>query len=296
MEKPRNKISDPIPPYDKGMEDLVFSQMTQENPSLNSIAESRVRGLIEASLSAIRNLEEIGRRDLHDFSISPDIAEKIGAVWVISGAGTYDEPFKKDPYQGIWWARYMDRARINYGTRILRKITETKEDKRHNGSISTVEERKHDLRQAILEDGPIVIYNGSGPENDTVRDVLTREGVIIPAEICYIQKEPTANTVVAIKSLHLPEILKKEIKGKEVAIVAHGPQLQRIAHIMGKYYPFGEDTQVRFFPIPTPPGGEVEYAIKEARGIVYYALVKNEAAENPHPYLLNTAFKRQSNS
>ena len=268
--------------------DAVYESATGEHEALKQFPRGEIKQLIGNVLQEIELLEEIAERDYRELRIADEVAKKIEALWVLSGPGTYDDPVKEDRYKNYPWARGMDRARLNYAARIARRVAEARSGEAFNkGGLSSLKERKELTKQAISESGPYIIYNGRPDENEVVRDVLTREGIIIPKEKVMVIGEDIDKSVDQVKTIRLPEDFS--IEHDELAIISHAPQLARIVRMINRYKPFPEGTKIRLLPVPTPEGGKAEYALMETRGILYYTFLSpdRDTTKEPFPYSVN---------
>ena len=270
--------------------DRAYATALGQHESYASISEEELKGFIKEILLEIDSLETVAERDrVPSRSLPPEFARDIGAVWTFSGPGTYDHPVKNDRYKNYPWAAGMDRARLNYTDQIARFIAESNTGVSLKGPLSSLAERKEKTKEAIRAAGPTIIYNGTKVENDTVKDVLTREGIIIPAERVSTIREGIDTTVDQIKGFVLPEhALEVE---KMLALVSHAPHLSRIVRILNRYKPLPEGTKVILLPLPTPAEGKEEYARMETVGILYYMYLSktHDATRDSYPYTVHSA-------
>lgn len=256
----------------------ILTDAYEENPPLERIGKPKLTTLISLTLDEINELEEAA---LHpNLPKTADEASRIKAIWVFSGPGTYDQPFKNDRYKDKPWARFMDRIRLNRAAWLMRKLTEE-----ILGNTLDGIRNPEIVRQAFLENGPFLIYNGRHDENDAVRDVLTRPGIVIPKEKVHFIDARIDNTFDQVKTFSLPPGLTLK-SGENIALVSHAPHLMRLLHIINKVKPFLEGAKVQLFPIASPSDGRQEYAEMEIRGLLYATFISGEAEETPCPYLL----------
>ena len=257
-----------------------YDYATGRNEALKSIARSELELFIDEAIKEIDLLEQVAEHDQGKFDLPREIAENIGTVWVFSGPGSYFEPKKEDRYKNYPWANWMDRKRLNHATRLIREITERLSGQNFKAPLSEIISAKRKIKEAILNYGPRVIYNGTPIENETVAKVLSEEGVIIPTEKVDIIEQDIKNTLDQITTI-LPEKFEKE---KEIALVSHAPHLMRILRIINKYQPFPKGTKIRLFPLSTPMEGREEYAKMEISGALYYTYITQNATKQPYPY------------
>jgi hypothetical protein len=270
--------------------EAVYESALAEHPEYADFSADRLFEIIERSLGRIAIFEEEARKPL---TISPEVAEKIGAVRIHSGVGNYDMPIKEDDNPRLIksWARWADRRRIDHAVRIARKVAEVRSG--YKLAAHPTKDKytmREETRELIREFGPYVIYSGYPSETNKAEEVLDRPDTIIPREKAIIVHGNPKNTVDGSKMM-AKEFPSESLKdGKQAVIVTHAPHLERVLHIMSKhpYLPAGSIPYVA--PVATSPEGQAESALMETRGILYYTLLKDEAGEEPHPYqLLNGA-------
>ncbi|MEK7143825.1 MAG: hypothetical protein AAB820_00640, partial [Patescibacteria group bacterium] len=154
---------------------------------------------------------------------------------------------------------------------------------------SAIKETKQLTKKAILESGPYIIYNGTIEENENVKEILNREGIIMPPEKVMVIEEPIEKTVDQVKTFKLPE--GAYMIGKEIAVVSHAPHLSRIIRMVNRYKPFPPDVKMKLFPLATPKEGKEEYIQKEISGLLYYIYVSDDhdAVKEPYSYEINVS-------
>jgi len=263
----------------------IYAAALEQHTQFKQIPEQDIKEVIGTALEEIEKLERAGNLSDALTALTLEVAESISALWVFSGPGSYDEPAKEDRYKNYPWARGMDRARLSYGALLSRKISEKLSSEILKGSISKVSARIQKARELIAEHGPTIIYNGTELENSVARDVLTREGIIIPPEKAIIAGEGIDNTVDQIKDFKFPEELHQS--GGEIGIVSHAPHIMRIIHILSQYQTLPKDMTVRLFPMATPQGGKEEYADNEIKGLLYYVFLAKKAQPTAYPALIH---------
>lgn len=259
-----------------------YDYATKRNEVLKNVPESQVKLFIGELIKEIDLLEEVAERDKGKLDLPDDIAKKIGAIWEVSGVGTYFEPQGEGSrYKDYPWSDWMDRARLNYTAMLIRKITEKASGQDFKAPLSEIALAKKRTKEAISKYGPYVIYNGGQLQDEAVLKILAQEGTIIPKEKAEVIGGNIDNTINQMKTFKLPDGFEK---GKEIAIVAHAPQLVRILRMINRYKPFPEGTKIRLFPVPTPAEGKEQYAKMEVSGTLYYTLITKDATEEPYPY------------
>ncbi len=268
-----------------------YDYATKRNEVLKNIPESEVKSFINEAVKEIDLLEETAERDKRKFDLPNEIAKNIGAIWIFSSSGTYFEPKKEDRYKNYPWADWMDRTRLNHAIKLARKITEKVSGQDFKAPLSEIVLTKRKTKEAILNYGPYIVYNGAPLENEAVARALTQEGTIIPKEKVDIIEKDIKNTIEQITTFKLPD---KFEKGKEIALVAHAPHLIRIVRMINKYKPFPEGTKTRLFPVPTPTEGKEEYAKMEVSGTLYYTHITKDATKEPYPYEISYPLPKEN--
>lgn len=262
----------------------LYGQAIMEYPEYLKFPQEDITKLISNTINKITDLEDIGKEDANGIETDINILKNIGAVWIFSGPGTYDNPTKDDKYNKFEWAKGMDRKRLNHGALLARKITEAKCGQHLSGSMVEINQRKQQTKQMIRYYGPKIIYNGTQLENDTVINVLSREGVVIPRENVNTIYGNIKTTLDQVKTFKLPVKLNTN---EELAIVSHAPHLVRIMHMVNKYKPFPGGTKVRLFPIPTIESGKNEYMYMEILGLLRYVYLDKKSTYEGYPYKLS---------
>lgn len=260
------------------LESEILKDALQENPSLAKVEEPKVKSLIRGTLLEIDHLEQAAKQP--NLPKTSDQARKIKVIWCFSGPGTYDLPFKEDRYKDKPWARFMDRRRLNYSAWLMKRITEITLGR----SLDGIKDPQG-MKAAIYGFGPYLIYNGTADENETVRNVLTRQGVAISKEKVHIIDAGIDRTFDQIRSFSLPPGLELT-DGDKIALVSHSPHLIRILHMLNKVKSLPQSAKVQVFPIIAPTEGQQEYAQMEVRGLLYSAFISGEAEQTVYPYLL----------
>ncbi len=277
--------------------DEVYQSAIGEHPEFVEHGEDVLKGIIFGALERIDQLEEEARMPL---TISPETAENVETIWIFSGTGSYDERFKPEDnprLQVTPWLGGMDRARLSHGARIARKIAEVRSGQADvtRGPLGDFESRIERTRKLIAEFGPTIVYNGYLVETRNAEDVLGRDGLIIPAEKAKILHADLKFTSDQFTNFEYADTPGAKIK--DVVIVSHAPHLGgRITNIAKKYDPFTEGSVPYLSPVPTPVEGRREFAMMEARGLLWYIYGKGDAAGAPHTYRLLTQPGLGSNS
>ena len=242
------------------IEDKIYRLALEEHPEFKEIPVSELKSVIQTALLEIVELENAAdlQKDLAD--LTPEVVEKIKALWVFSGPGTYNDVFIADRYKDYSWTRGMDHDRVAYAEWLYCNIMK------------------------INKNDPTVIYNGSDQQNAVLREVVRRGEIKIPNEKMLIIGENIQNTVDQIRTFILPKSLHKS--EHEIGLVSHAPHLMRIAHTLNHFEIIPKDMTVRLFPIATVEDGKEEYAISEIKGLLYYIFLGKNAKSIAYPYII----------
>ncbi len=260
----------------------IYEDALAEHHEFGKIKKEKILTIIAGELERIALFETVAERDAKQgFTIDAETADKIGVIWVFSGPGTYEKPFKNsDKFRKYPWAAWMDKIRLNHAALLAKKIAEVR-----SGTTSSQDPAK--TRKMIADYGPYIVYNGFLEENSAFERMLEHGGAILPAEKVKIIHANLETTVDQIKTFELPE--DPSVSNKEVALVSHAPHLDRILHMLPKYNVLGKGSTPFLFPVPTPQTGEEQFAAMEVRGLLYRMFITKDATEKPHPYFLISA-------
>ena len=252
----------------------------KRNPELATIPKNDLGEKISDFLQVIDSFEAFGEESKHHLQVSSEIAKEIGVIWDFSGPGTYGEPFKEDRYKQFPWAKRLDRKRLNHTAMLERAIIEAKgeNDPLEPRTLGNIALRKMRLKDAIREKGPYIFYNGTSYENEVVRDVVLRKGMIIPKEKVIVAAEEVYNTIEQVTSFKLPDRIGM---GGAIALVSSAPHLARIITLINHFKPFPDNTTVHLFPVPTPEEGKVQYSEMEISGLLTYTFIQGIAKLEP---------------
>lgn len=263
----------------------LYTQAIAEHLEYLTFSQTEIKDLISNTVEEIAHLERIGEKDKAQIESPVAVLKNIAVVWIISGPGTYDLPSKDDKYNNFPWARGMDRARLNHGAMLARRIAESRSGQKFDGPLGDVALRKRMMKETIENYGPEMVYNGTQLENDTVLDVLSREGTVIPEGKVHIIRGNIKTTLDQVKTFKLPVELNEN---EELAIISHAPHLVRIMNMINKNPPFPTRTKVRLFPVPTLVSGRTKYAEMETLGLLRYVYLDNESTVKRYPYLVSS--------
>jgi hypothetical protein len=275
----------------------VLDSLLAQSKDFETLGIEKLKEIISVELARIDEFENVALLEQHNrFHISKETADTIGAIWILSGPGSYDEPFKPNDNPKLRedkpWLGWMDRDRILRGVGLARKIAEMRSGMpQDRSSATTIAEKKEHTKELISDLGPYIIYYGYEVENQKAREVIARDGMIIPPERLIIidrtpEGEPLKVTSDQVRSFTLPD--DPAIKGKEVAIVSHGTHLNRAFHMLNLYKPLPEGSKPYAVPVATPAEGREAFAKMEIAGLIRYSRIepkeKRTAAEEPYPY------------
>lgn len=265
----------------------VYEKLMSQQPELKEIPEESAKNFISQLTGEINLLEELGERSKRTIDLSDEEGKKIAALWVFSGSGAYDGRIPQEgSYVKYPWTWSLDRERLNYAARIIRRIAEISSGESvGKTTLGNIKKQKEETRSKISDHGPYLIYNGTDIQNAVARDFLEKGESIIPEERVKILGNGLKNTLDQIKTFHLPEGIN--IKGKEIAIISHAPHLARVLHMMKRYQSLPPEVKLRAFPLPTPKDIKEEYEEMEIRGLLYYTYLSkdHDSSETPFPYL-----------
>lgn len=274
----------------------AYNYACMRNSGLRDLPKDQLEQFIHELIREVAAFDHAAHQNSRGI-VPKYIAEKIGAIWVFSGPGTYENATKDDRYAQYPWARWMDRDRLAYAALIARKISEAKGVQDVTGrGLGTLAVHKAETKHLIALHGPQIIYNGTVLENASVRSVLEKEradgmrphtGVIIPSEKVMILPDPVRNTTEQVSTFCLPSDFTSS---QELVLVSHAPQLPRILRTLQRYRPFPAGTRIRLFPLPTPAAAGNEYFNIEVSGTLFYCLLDRDSdgqpiiAREPYPY------------
>lgn len=263
----------------------VYASAVQEHPEYGDLPIDYLHVLIGRTLTRINAFEVAGRQPLE---ISKEAAENIGTIWVHSGTGNYDTPFKPEDNTRLRvnsWMGGWDRARMSHAVHLARRIAEIRSGEViEPGPMSELPMRLEKTKDLIAEYGPTLFYSGYPAETQFAESLLDRAGMIIPKNKVHILHQELKHTPDAIKTFVYANAADQS---KEVAIVSHAPHLgARILHMMELYRPLTDGSVPYMAPVATPEAGRAKFALMETRGLLYYALLADPllAATEPHPY------------
>jgi hypothetical protein len=265
----------------------VYDRALKEHPSFTTFPQDEIRRLIRASIDEIAELQAVGEKDKPRFQVPAEVLQNVGAIWVFSGPGTYDQPTKDDSYAQYSWARWHDRERLNHAAMLARKVAEIKSGEGPvTGFEASLQEKIGKTREMIEQFGPEIVYNGTKLEDDTVESVLGRRGVIIPRDKVEIRRGDFRNTLDQIRDFELPPGFDSSL---ELALIAHAPQFLRITRMLNAAMedlkpPFPAGTKIRLFPVAIERSGLKEYSTMEVKGLLKYHYIDGVATVAPYPY------------
>jgi hypothetical protein len=264
----------------------VYDSALLQHPEYADMPAEYLQGIIGRALARIAVFEDAARPPLY---ISPETADAIGTIWVHSGTGNYDMPFKAgdnprlldNPWMGGW-----DRSRLGRAALLARKIAEVRSGTvLKPGPITELPARLQATKELIAAYGPTIVYSGYPTETAYAEKLVERDGIIMPKSKVMIIHGDLKTTADAVRTFEYPD--DSEAQSKEVAVVSHAPHLgARILHMMNYYHPLVQGSVPYMVPIATPAEGRREFALMETRGLLYYMLLAQQAAEEPHPYRL----------
>jgi hypothetical protein len=265
--------------------DEVYRGATKEHPEFLIKDPKRLKHVAAQALARIVELEFVARQPI---VINPETAEDIGTIWIFSGTGSYDAPFKPED-NPRWlespWMGGADRSRMMRATYLARIIAETRSGQPIPTGPKFGTKRVQATRELIAEFGPDIVYSGYPIENRNAEAVLKRPSTIIPPEKVTIIDGDLKVTADQVNTFRYPDGTGS--REKEVLMVSGATHLAaRIPHIINKYKPFVEGALPYVSPVRTPEVGRRQSALMEARGLLWYIYGAKLATEESYPYQL----------
>lgn len=236
--------------------EAIYNSAIQQHKEFLALDQVNIKKIIATALGEIQRLEAVAERDYRQDNLMTGSGARMSMLWVLSGSGSYYQPFKNDRYKNYPWSEWMDRLRFDYGVKLAKQTD------------------------------AFIFYNGNPEECSAVQAMLDSPDCVIDSEKVVVNDLAVDNTADQIRTFALPAGI--DLRGKDIGIVSHAPHLIRFMYMLERYRPFPDDTKVRLFPVPTPAAGKSEYATLEVRGILYYSLLSpdREAVVRPFPYLV----------
>jgi hypothetical protein len=252
---------------------------------LKPIDRNRLEPIIINALQEIKALDGLARQQLKlgEDVLPKEAADDVAMIWVPSGAGYIEQPFKDDPYRDKPYARSQGRQRLMHAARLVRKISERRSGEAPlRKSISKALADRALARMNIALYGPDIFFNGRLDENKDVINYLNQEDNIIPSNKVYVFHGDIKSTLDQVRSLKSEEFQKylASRPGKKIIIATHVPHAMRLLHMLEKYKPFSEGYEVFLYPLPIPEVEGDQYVIDEIKGLLYY-IAAGQAAETP---------------
>lgn len=138
--------------------------------------------------------------------------KNVGAVWVISGAGSYLRPIIDSPSDNIYkkykWYSGQDKKRLDYAAKWLAKF---------NNQYGY---------------SPTLVYNGTVDQDKDLLQAIKEGKIVFPAKI-FIPEGKIANTLDQVKNFSFPKGF--DPKKMKLAVFSHSAHLPRILRFMGKF-------------------------------------------------------------
>jgi hypothetical protein len=227
-----------------------------------------ITSFVDEAWKRMMHLEDAARHPKDHLPKTQEEAASIKVLWDISGAGTYFEPKKDDPYHDKSWAEWADKKRWKYTEGIYKYLTNMTGDKTT----------------------PQVIYNGRPDEIQAVSKAFGQGLIKIPQDNVHMIDDDNYQIGTAGQA-RSPQFKQALIdlglqSDDTIGIVVSGPQAVRLMHMVEQFKTFPEGVKARIFPLPTPGTGLTEYHEQEVKGLVYYTFFANppSAAKTPYPY------------
>lgn len=265
-----------VKPVDYRSPELIQKILTDSegaHPGMVNIDIARRTKLVTATLADIKRFEEFGR-----VRPSLETALSLKAIWDFSGLGTIKHPIDRDHpiYGRIDWVQGSDKTRLYYSAWLMRRVAQLRAEHAHDSEQT--------MAKVMERYSPFLIYNGSPVENQDLEEAVSEQHTI-PKDKIHVVWGDIKKTVDQFQNFSLPPDLIIE-KGDRIGIVAHAPHMARILRMLARFPVLPKQAIVQVFPLPTRVSGKQEYAEMEARGILYYVLLADQAAEEMYPHLL----------
>lgn len=187
----------------------------------------------------------------------------VGAVWVVSGGGSYFAPSTDSPsdraYAKNKWYPGQDKARLDYAKSWLDA-----------------------LARFLPSSKPILIYNGTKKQNEDLLKAIDTRKFKFPKSRLYLAPGEIARTLDQVKRFSLPPTFPKE--GIKLAVLSHSAHLPRILRFMKKFpKPF---KNIEIIPLSinvSDKAGQRQMKSLELNNLLGY-IARGEAASKPYPY------------
>ena len=138
--------------------------------------------------------------------------KNIGAVWVLSGGGSYLLPIVNSTSDRIYakknWYPGQDKARLDYAKACIDAL-------------------------ASLSPLPVLIYNGTKRQNADLRKAIDRGLFKLPKSRLYIVPGEITRTLDQVTKFSFPPSFN--VKKMKLAVLSHSAHLPRILRFMRKY-------------------------------------------------------------
>jgi RimJ/RimL family protein N-acetyltransferase len=183
----------------------------------------------------------------------------VGALWVISGAGSYfkkltssssDKIYKKHP-----WYPGQDRDRLEYAKKWLDAY-----------------------RKVYPGLNPALIYNGTKEQNTDLAEAISSGKFRLKGPL-FISPGKIVRTLDQIKQFSFNPEFKK---GQKLAVLSHSAHIPRILRFMDKFKQRFKSVEVIAVSISLEPKDEREMAKIEKRTLLGY-IKRDEASQNIYP-------------
>ena len=187
----------------------------------------------------------------------------IGALWVVSGGGTYlsalvDSPSDRS-YGKYPWYIGQDKVRLDYAKRWL---------------------DAYSLQPPFAK--ATLIYNGTKEQNRDLLRAISDGKFDFARSSVYISQANITRTIEQIKNFSLPDSF--DIKGEKLAVLSHSAHLPRILRFMNKFP--NRFKGVKIVPLSVnldQKSSENQMAELELNNLLGY-IERGEASAEPYPY------------
>lgn len=256
------------------MAEVALLWATIRNPDLGQFPKIELKQYIQEILNNIERFHEVAKRE-QAILVDTDI------VFVLSGAGTYNEITSDDVYKPYLWALATDFQRLDRAVEIVKKITSD----RTNIPLDQVS------RDDVNKSGPVLVYNGRPPNIQSLKEAIMAGRFDLPLNKVQIIEtvqdtegniRSYINTIDQMRGFRQSQFFDSH--ARRIILLSHDAHIVRALHIMGKHCLLQDITTLQAYPIPTPSWGIIEHTVLEVSGILYYSLISGDATRQPHPH------------
>ncbi len=191
-----------------------------------------------------------------------EVLEKIDAIWVVSGGGSYLEPIIDTPSDNKniknSWYLGQDKARLDYALLWIDDFATT------------------------MPAPPLLIYNGTKKQNADLLKAVKEKVFDLQKAQLYIAPGDITRTIEQVKNFSFPPSIKPD--KRKLAILSHSAHLPRILRFINKCpKPFNNAKTVPLSVNVQDVWGQQQMIISELDNLLGY-IARGEAAIAPYPF------------